>query len=71
MASGTLARPCPRTPGAQVLPPSELAATGEKWFSWFAWNPVTSDVPLAEVATSPPLSAKPGGVTSDQRESPR
>ncbi len=60
MASGTLARPCPTTPGAHLLPLSEVANWGEV-VQLVCLETVTSGVPLAGVATSPPLSAKPGG----------
>ncbi len=47
-----------------VLPPSAVAASGENTRSWLGRTATVSDLsPLAE-ATSPPLSATPGGVTS-------
>jgi hypothetical protein len=42
---------------------------GEKAIRWLASKPLTRFEPTCTL-TRPPLSAKPGGVTSDQREPP-
>src|SRR5580658_1714553 len=70
-ASGTSARSASSRPGVQFRPASLLAASGEKARPWLGRNPTSSDVPPAPpAATSPPLSATPSGVTSDQRVAP-
>src|SRR5580658_8590557 len=71
IASGTSARSASSSPGVQFLPVSLLTASGEKASAWLGRNPTRTDVPPAPpVATSPPLSATPSGVTRDQRLAP-
>ena len=71
IASGTSARSASSRPGVQFWPVSLLVASGEKASAWLGRNPTTSEVPPAPAAaTSPPLSATPSGVTSDQRVAP-
>src|SRR5487761_1655354 len=65
-ASGTLAKAAGSTPAAQFLPVSVLVASGENASDWLALNPMSSEV-VFPAAPRPPLSATPGGVTSDQR----
>jgi len=48
---------------------SVLVASGENARSWLGRNPMTRDVPVP-AATRPPLSATPGGVTSDHWPAP-
>jgi hypothetical protein len=48
----------------QFRPVLVLAASGEKARSWLGRNPTSSELPVP-VATSPPLSATPAGVTRD------
>ncbi len=69
MAPGVAARPAPSRPGVQFFPSSVLVARGEKARSWLGRKPTVSEVP-PPAATSPPLSATPFGVTSDQRPAP-
>src|SRR6185437_4736129 len=69
-ASGAAARPGVSGPaGDQLVPPSLLAASGEKVRSWLGRNPVSTEPPAA-ATTRPPLSATPDGVTSRQRAEP-
>ena len=69
MAPGVLARPASSRPVVQFRPASVLVASGEKTRFWLGRKPTVSEVP-PPAATSPPLSATPGGVTSDQRLAP-
>ena len=55
--------------GFQVAPPSSLCESGEKRSSRSAGTRPAID-PAGVPATSPPLSAAPGGVTTDQCEEP-
>jgi hypothetical protein len=55
--------------GVHVLPPVELWAKGENCSSWLGRNPTTAEAAAAAV-TSPPLSATPVGVTTDQCDTP-
>src|SRR5207244_655679 len=66
MAPGVSASPASSSPGVQFRPASVLVASGEKIRFWLGRKPTTSEAP-SPAATSPPLSATPGGVTSDQR----
>src|SRR5271166_64567 len=69
MASGSRARPAGRNAGFHELPPLPLWASGEKWRRSLGSTP-TSTAPSDAPATSPPLSATPGGVASDQWADP-
>ena len=69
MAPGVSARLASSRPGVQFFPVSVLVASGEKARLWLGRKPTTSEV-LPPAATSPPLSATPCGVTSDQRLAP-
>src|ERR1700733_9339307 len=51
-------------PVDQEAPPSAVAASGENRRSWLGRTAMVSDVAAPAEATSPPLSATPGGVTS-------
>ena len=69
MAPGVSARAASSRPGVQFFPVSVLVASGEKARFWLGRKPTTREV-LPPAATSPPLSATPCGVTSDQRLAP-
>src|SRR6185437_3116474 len=69
IAPGASARPASSSPGVQDRPASVLVASGEKTRFWLGRTPTTRAEP-PPAATSPPLSATPGGVTSDQRPAP-
>src|SRR6185437_4153772 len=51
-------------PGDQEAPPSAVCASGENTRSWLGRTATVSDFAPPAAATSPPLSATPGGVTS-------
>ena len=70
MAPGVSASPASSRPGVQFRPASVLVASGEKARFWLGRKPTTSEAP-PPAATSPPLSATPCGVTSDQRPAVR
>ena len=68
-ASGTTARPPGRNTGFHVLPSSLLRASGEKRSRALGKNPTSTELCDAPT-TNPPLSATPGGVTTDQCDEP-
>src|SRR6202044_3597505 len=68
-AAGEAATPLLIGPSAaQWARASAVAATGVKARSWLGRTATVSPLPPSAAATSPPLSATPGGVTSCQVE---
>src|SRR5689334_22259281 len=69
IAPGAPAKPASSSPGVHDRPASVLVASGEKTRFWLGRTPTTRAEP-PPAATRPPLTATPGGVTSDQRPAP-